>query len=149
MIRDKLNIFSDDVALTATAISDVIDLGDDFPNHFIGGPDGPYLVLQTGTAFTDAGSDATLVASLVSDSTANLATSPTTHITTGTLAFSAVSAANRVLLVAPLPVGTYERYLGMSYTVASGPFTAGTIRAFLVRDPQQWLILNTANSKVS
>ena len=37
----------------------------------------------------------------------------------------------------------------MSYTVASGPFTAGTIRAFLVRDPQQWLILNTANSKVS
>ena len=107
------------------------------------------LVLQTGTAFTDSGSDATLVASLVSDSTANLATSPTTHITTGTLAFSAVSAANKVLLVAPLPMGTYERYLGMSYTVASGPFTAGTIRAFLVRDPQQWLILNTANSKVS
>lgn len=137
-IQDKLNVFSDNVALTATAISDVIDLGPSATTRNIGGSDSMYLVLQVGTAFTDAGSDATLVAALVSDSTANLATSPTTHISTGTLAFSAVSTGNTVLLVAKLPFGRYERYLGMSYTVASGPFTAGTIKAFLTHDPEYW-----------
>lgn len=146
MILDKLNVFSDNTALTASAISDVIDLGDDVTLRNIGGQDAIFLVLQTGTAFTDTGNDATLVAELVSDSTANLATSPTVHLTTGTLAFAAVATpGNKTLLVAALPFGDYERFLGMRYTVANGPFTAGTIRAFLTKDPQFYRALGSVN----
>lgn len=145
MILDKLNVLSDNVALTASAISDVIDLGDDVTLHQVGGQDAVFLVIQTGTAFTDTGNDATLTAELVSDSTANLATSPTIHVTTGVLPFASVNGANRVLAVIGLPFGDYERFLGMRYTVANGPFTAGTIRAFLTRDPQFYRALGSVN----
>ena len=55
------------------------------------------------------------------------------------------SVGNKVLLVAPLPFGQYERYLGLTATVASGPFTAGSVRAFLTRDPQFWTALGSNN----
>lgn len=147
MILDKLNTFSDNAALTVTAISDTIDLGADATTRNIGGPDAIYFVVQT-NGLLDAGSDATLKVALVSDSTANLATTPTTHIDSGTLSFAAVSGSNRQLLMAPLPLGDYERYLGVQYTVASGPFTAGTVRAFLTRDPQFWRAMAANNPAV-
>lgn len=144
-ILDNLNVFTDNVALTATGISDTIDLGDDSVTRNIGGPDAIYLVIKTGTLPTDAGSDATFRARLVSDSTANLATSPTTHVDTGVLAFAAFAAANRTLLVAPLPLGDYERFLGVQYDIAGGPLTGGTFSAFLTRAPQFWRAF-TANN---
>jgi hypothetical protein len=37
-----------------------------------------------------------------------------------------------------LPAGNYERYLGVRYTVAAGPLTAGAFDAFLTTDVQAW-----------
>ena len=146
MITDKLNYFYDNVALAAIPTSDVIDLGDDVTLHNIGGKDPVFLVIQTGpTPATDSGSDATLQFKLVSDSVAALNSSPTTHIDTGAMAFATVAVANKVLLVAPLPFGDYERYVGLTATVGSGPFTAGSVRAFLTRDPQWWRALGSNN----
>lgn len=145
-ILDKLNVFLDNTALGASGISDTVDLGANAVTRNIGGPDAIYLVVQTGPiAATDVGSDATLRVQLASDSTDNLATSPTIHIDTGVLAFAAVAVANKQLIVAPLPLGEYERYMGIILTVASGPYTAGSLRAFLTRDPQYWKAF-TANN---
>jgi len=43
-----------------------------------------------------------------------------------------------VLAAVRLPSGSYERYLGVRYTVASGPLTAGKFDAFLTKDVQKW-----------
>ena len=120
----------------ALAIGDTIDLV-----RVAGG-----TRLQRLTTFNgDFDTGTTLQFKLVSDSVAALNSSPTTHIDTGALSFATVAVANKVLLVAPLPFGQYERYLGLTATVASGPFTAGSVRAFLTRDPQFWTALGSNN----
>lgn len=149
MILDRQLQFADSQAVTATAIStDVVDLGDDVTTRNIGGLDPLYLVVQTDTLATDVGSDATLTVTLESDSTANLATSPTVHASTGALAFATFSPAGTTLWVLPLPFGQYERFLGVRWTVASGPLTGGTFSAFLTRDPQFWSIFQANNPSV-
>ena len=60
------------------------------------------------------------------------------HFTTGALAFAAFSPAGSVLAAVKLPKGDYERYLGVRYTVASGPLTAGNFDAFLTTDVDAW-----------
>lgn len=143
MYLDSRLEFSDGQAVTATAIStNVVDLISNAsgknPVRDIGTGEDVYLVVITRTAATDSGSDATLAVSLESDSTENLATSPTVHFTTGTLAFGAFSAAGTVLAAVKLPSGNYERYLGVRYTVAAGPLTAGNFDAFLTTDVDAW-----------
>lgn len=146
MIMDRQLQFSDSQAVTATAIStDVVDLGDDVTTRNIGGTNPLYLVLQTDVLATDSGSDATLAVTLESDSTANLATSATVHASTGTMAFGTFSPAGTTFAVLPLPFGQYERFLGVRYTVGSGPLTAGAFSAFLTRDPQFWQIFQANN----
>lgn len=78
-----------------------------------------------------AGADAakTLDYILASDSTANLATSPTTHYT-GVQRTGAQLTAGAVLARVKIPSGDYERYLGIKYT-CSAAFTAFNILAFL------------------
>ena len=139
MYLDAKNEFSDAQAVTSTAISsNVIDLGATNTLKDIGTGQDVYLVVSTQTAATDSGSDATLTVTLESDSTANLATSATVHYSTGALAFAAFSPAGSVLAAVKLPAGNYERYVGVRYTVASGPLTAGKFDAFLTTDVQAW-----------
>lgn len=143
MYVDKQAEFSDAQAVTATAIStNVMDLISNSSGknvlRDIGTGQDVYLVVQTLAAATDSGSDATLTVTLESDSTVDLATSPTVHFSTGALAFAAFSPAGTVLAAVKLPQGNYERYLGVRYTVASGPLTAGTFDAFLTTDVQAW-----------
>lgn len=140
MILDAQNEFSDSQAVTSTAIStNVIDLGATNNLKDIGAGEPVYLVVQTVVAATDTGSDATLTVTLESDSTADLATSATVHFSTGALAFAAFSPAGTTLAAVRLPSGSYERYLGVRYTVASGPLTAGQFDAFLVNDYGKFL----------
>lgn len=135
MLIDAFNEFSDSQAVTSTAIStNVIDLGATNTLKDIGAGEPVWLVVRTITAATDSGSDATLTVTLESDSTANLATSATVHVSTAALAFATFSPAGTTLLAIRLPNGLYERYLGVRYTVASGPLTAGTFDAFLTKD---------------
>ena len=134
MYLDAFAEFSDAQAVTSTAISNVMDLGDDNTTRDIGSGEPVYLVIVTQTTCTDTSSDATVTFDLLSDSTADLATSATNHYTTGALAFAAYATAGTVVAAVRLPPGSYERYLGVKYTVASGPLTAGKFDAFLTKD---------------
>lgn len=136
MILDQLLYFSDNQAVTADAISNVIDRGSNAPvlaNFSPGFAGDLFLVVQTGTAFAGATS---LEVKLASDSTADLATSPTTHASTGAIPVANLGA-NKVVAVLPVPPGDYERYVGLIYDV-TGTGTAGTIRAFLTQTPGYW-----------
>lgn len=93
-----------------------------------------YLVVQTAVACTDTGSDATLTITLESDDNAGLA-SATTHYSSGALAFASFATAGTRLVTICLPHGQYQRYVGLRYTVASGPLTAGAFDAFITTDP--------------
>lgn len=140
MYVDSQAMFSDAQAVTSTAIStNVLDLnaasGSNVPLlQDIGTGQDVYLVVTTQTTATDTGSDATLTVTLESDSTADLATSATVHLSTGALAFATYATAGTVVFQGRLPAGNYERYLGVRYTVASGPLTAGKFNAFLTLD---------------
>lgn len=140
MYVDSQTLFSDAQAVTSTAIStNVLDLNAASNSNVpllqdIGNGEDIYLVVTTQTTATDSGSDATLTVTLESDSTANLATSATVHISTGALAFAAFATAGTTIFAGRLPNGNYERYLGVRYTVASGPLTAGAFNAFLTKD---------------
>lgn len=137
MIIDAFNELSDAQAVTSTAISTkVYDLGPvtDNTTRDIGVGTNLYMFVRTNTACTDTSSDATLTVTIESDSDTNLSTSVTTHASTGALAFATFSPAGTVLYNGPLPSGSYERYLGVRYTVASGPLTAGAFDAFITHD---------------
>ena len=155
MFVDTQAEFSDAQAVTSTAISsNVMDLqaalgaGTNIAGGNtvldIGQGEDVYLVVTTQTAITDTGSDATLVVTLESALDAALSSSPVVHLATATLAFATYSAAGSQILVAKLPIADYKRYLGVRYTVASGPFTAGAIDAFLTKDIQRAKIYKSA-----
>ena len=136
MFIDTQNEFSDAQAVTSTAIStNVIDILTADTTLDIGQGEQLYLVVQTAVTATDTSSDATLTISLESDSAAALNSSPTVHFSTGALAFAAFATAGTRLVTIALPHGSYKRYLGVRYTVASGPLTAGAFDAFLTVNP--------------
>lgn len=144
MYVDKQAEFSDSQAVTATAIStNVMDLyagtGTSAVNNVlrdIGTGQDVYLVVQVDTTATAAGA-ATVTVTLESDSVVGLSTSPTVHFTSVAFALAAMTAGAN-LVVIKLPAGSYERYLGVRYTVATGPLTAGAFSAFLTTDAQAW-----------
>ena len=159
MYVDKQMEFSDAQAVTSTAISsnvyDILskttggatissvtpgntrlDLGGQFQDL--------YLVIQTAVAITDAGSDATLVATFETADDVGLSTNNTVLLSSGTLAFATYATAGSQILVAKLPSALYRRYIGVRYTVASGPFTAGAIDAFITTTPQSNRIYKSA-----
>lgn len=139
MYLDAKNEFSDAQAVTSTAISsNVIDLGSVNTTKDIGLGEPLWLIVSTQTAATDSGSDATLTVTLESAADAGLTSGPVVHYTTGALAFATFSPAGTTLVAIRLPSADYKRYVGIRYTVASGPLTAGKFDAFLTHDIQKW-----------
>ena len=137
MILDERTEFADALAVTSTAITDVIDLGaTPTLRNLGGGKDNLWLVIGVDTAATAAGA-ATVAFSLESDSTSDLATSATVHWQ-GPAIGKATLVAGYVAAVVPIPSGQYERYLGVRATVATGPLTAGKFNAFLTNDASKW-----------
>jgi hypothetical protein len=143
MILDAFNQFSDAQAVTATAIStnviDLAPLGNGVGTNTvrdIGAGEDIYLVVLTKETATAAGA-ATLNVTLESDDNAGL-TSPTVHFSTGPLALAAFGPAGAQVAAVKLPNGNYERYLGVRYTVGTGPLTAGKFDAFLTKDVQSY-----------
>lgn len=145
MILDSQLEFSDAQAVTATAIStNVYDLftegvggGTTFsPNTRldVGAGEPIWLIVSTAVTATDTSSDATLTVSLVTADNAALSTNAETVYTTSALAFATFATAGTRLVAVRLPAYNYRRYLGVNYTVASGPLTAGAFDAFLVLD---------------
>lgn len=143
MFVDTQTELSDAQAVTSTAISaNVLDLfsvlgggsSSITPNTRIdigSGTGDLYLVVQTAVAVTDTGSDATLTLTLESADDAGLTTNAQVHYSTGALAFATYATAGTQFVAIRIPAGLYRRYLGLRYTVASGPFTAGAFDAFL------------------
>lgn len=149
MILDEKLEFADAVSVAASAgtalIGDVIDLGStsNYPSN--GEP--LYLVIQTDTEIITAGAAGTIQFFLASDAQAAIATdgSATVHLSSASLvtddaaANSAALNAGGTILMAALPMGTYERYLGVLCTTGTTTTTAGKINAFLTKDVARWM----------
>lgn len=138
MFLDKTTEFSDSQAVTATAVStNSIDTNPSGTNatQDIGAGEDTTLVLQVDTAAT-AGGAATVTVTLESDTAPDLSSgSSTVHVTLGPFSLAQM-AAKTTLAKVRLPSGAYKRYLGVRYTVATGPLTAGAFSAFIVKDAQ-------------
>lgn len=136
MILDKSNEFSDSQAITASALStNVIDLNPSGKNPVqdIGAGEPIWLVVQVDKAATAAG--AATVAITLESSAAPGMSSPTVHYNSGPKALANITAGAELVRVR-LPGGDYKRYLGIRYTVDTGPLTAGSFSAFIVKDAQ-------------
>jgi len=139
MIMDKQGEFSDTQLVTATAIStNVIDLTlgqSGLTTIDIGSGEPIWLTIVVSGVVTASGS-ATVTFSLESDSTADLATSATVHWTSAAIGKATLVAGYEVVKMR-LPIGSYERYLGVRYTVATGPLTSvSSFSAYLSKDVQ-------------
>lgn len=128
MLLDNELMFSKAQAVTSTAAStNVIDLG---PTHDAGVTPGELeLFVKVDEAATAAGA-ATVTLSLETDDNVGFS-SATTILTTAAIGKATLVLGYYALRVA-LPRGC-ERYLRLSYTVATGPLTAGKFTAGLVR----------------
>lgn len=142
MILDERNEFADATALSTSAtgralVGDVIDLG--ATSSDIGNGEQMYLVIQVDTAVTSGGS-ATVSFELASDASASIATdgSATVHAVTAAIP-KATLVAGYVAAAVALPIGTYERYLGILQNVGTAALTAGKVNAFLTRDVSKWV----------
>lgn len=155
MFVDTQTELSDAQAVTATAIStNVIDLqaalggGTNIANGNtlldIGQGEDVYLVVNTAVTATDTGSDATLTVSLETATDAGLTTGAVVHFSTAALAFASFATAGTQLVAIKLPAADYKRYLGVRYTVAAGPLTAGAFDAFLTKSIQRAKIYKSA-----
>jgi hypothetical protein len=135
MYLDFQNVFDNDVAITVTRNStNVIDLIKTAQD--IGTGEDLYVVVAVGTAFT-AGGSATLQIALVTDDNASLS-SPT--VLQDQVAVIAVASlvAGFFLPFRIHPSSVMEQYLGLVYTVATGPMTAGKVTAAIVKDIERW-----------
>jgi hypothetical protein len=145
MIIDSYNEFADAVSVAAAAgtalIGDVIPLGS--INSDIGVPGNIYLVIEVDTEIITAGAAGTIQFFLASDAQAAIATdgSATIHLSSSSLVTDDAAAnssdlnAGGKIICAKLPMGTYEKYLGILCTVGTTTVTAGKINAFLTDNP--------------
>jgi hypothetical protein len=150
MILDERLEFADATALNTGAagtylVGDVIDtypLGtigvSPLNSDLSGGADSLWLVVGVDTAATSGGS-ATLQIQLASDAQAAIATdgSATVHFASAVIPVASLVAGFYVARVM-LPIGTYERYIGILQVTGTAAFTAGKINAFLTNDVAAW-----------
>lgn len=136
MLVDHELLFSDTQAVTATAVStNVVDLGPLSVGNTIrdiGAGEELQLFVQVIATATAAGA-ATLTVELISDDNAAMS-SPTV-----VFAAAAIPVATLVAGYAPrfgVPPANYERYLALRYTIATGPLTAGTFTAGIIKGGQ-------------
>jgi hypothetical protein len=135
MITDALLQLSSAQVVTASAVStNTIDLG---TNLDLGQGSDLYAVFGVDEAATAAGA-ATVTFQIISSATANLA-SPTVLSSTDAIAMTdltlgrkpIVLCLNSAVLLAQ-PIG--QRYLGVQYTIGTGPLTAGKFSAVITLD---------------
>ena len=136
MYVDKRAEFCDSTAIAATAGSNLVgsqvDLSKTGLNIGVG--DNPYLVIQVDADVESAGA-ATIQFKLMSDATAVV--DPDTgseHFATAAIPKATLVAGYRAAAI-KLPMGTYERFLGIVAVTGTAETTAGSISAFLTNNP--------------
>jgi hypothetical protein len=142
MILDKLFEFCSATALNTGGaatylLGNVVDLGAAPTLQDVGLGERLWIFINVNTTATSGGS-ATGDFRLASDSTADLATSPTVHFSSGAVAVATLVAGYTIAAFI-LPLGNYERYLGITQTTAVAAFTAGKINAFATKDVSKWV----------
>lgn len=146
MLIDKNAQLCDNATVTATVanaiIGDVYDTGSVPTLKDIGlGAKQMFLVISVDTAVTSNGS-ATVQFTLLSDSTADLTTSATTHITSIDIPKASLTAGAQFIY--PLPPGSYERYMGLFANTKVQTLNAGKVSAYLTLDPPKFTALPDA-----
>lgn len=136
MLTDALLQLSSAQAVTASAVStNTIDLG---TSRDLGGGRQLYAVFDVDVAATAVGA-ATVNFEVISSAAANLG-SPTILAQTGPIAKTELTI-NRRPIVVPIPESILlaqpigQRYLGVNYTVATGPLTAGSFTCTITDTP--------------
>lgn len=146
MILDERLEFLDATALNTGAagtylIGDVVDTGPlgaqgvtVLNSDLSGGADSLWLVVGVDTAATSGGA-ATLQIVLASDAQAAITVdgTETRHFISAAIPVASLVAGFYVARVM-LPIGTYERYLGILQITGTAAFTAGKLNAFLTND---------------
>lgn len=129
-IIDKLLTVSDQQAVTATAVStDSIDL---LTSRDVGMGEQLFMLFTVQEAAAAAGA-ATVAFSVVIDDASALS-SARTIATSEAIGMADLVVGAQVAVPIPPTLGDDgERYLGASYTVATGPLTAGKFHATVVR----------------
>jgi hypothetical protein len=131
MIMDRQATVSINQAVTATAVStDAYDLG---VARDIGAGDDLEVVIICTQDVTAAGA-ATVTFSLITDTAANLGTAVDV-VASAVIGKAALTAGTEVLRIC-VPVANLSRYMGVRYTVATGPLTAGLFTATFNLDRQ-------------
>jgi hypothetical protein len=132
MVLDGELQFSDAQAVTAAAGStNTIDFG---AARDMGVGEQLYVVVVVDEAFTDAGSDSTVVVAIEGDSTSTI----TPDYTRDLFTFAALSAVGTVKIAAMGPDDLQYRYARLKYTPANGNLSTGKFTAFLTKDIQKW-----------
>jgi hypothetical protein len=144
---------SDSQAVTATAVSsNTIDLlalnagagaqaGAQNTDRLDAAP--LYVVVQTAVAATDVSSDATLTLTLETSANSDLS-SPTVIAASRAIPFAEFSPAGSMVWIMPLPPSTrWQRYIGLRYSIANGPLTAGAFDAVLTTTIQKNKVYKT------
>lgn len=134
MIQDKQNMLSEAQVITATAVStNTLDLG--VARDVAAGED-VNIACTIDEAFAAAGAG-TLTIQVISSAAANLG-SPTILGQTDAIAKTELTLGRRPIeivvpraLLLAQPVG--QRYLGLNFVVATGPFSTGKLTAGIVR----------------
>lgn len=132
MIVDALLQLSAAQAVTSTAVStNTIDL---LQNRDVGAGNDLYAIFTVDTAATAAGA-ATVNFQVISSASASL-TSPTVLAQTDAIPKTDLTAGRKPIAVCispqvlnSLPIG--QRYLGVQYTVGTGPLTAGAFTCYI------------------
>lgn len=95
-----------------------------------------WLIVQvTDNAFTAAGA-ATLTITLESDTAVGLGATPVVHFSTAAIG-KATLVIGYTAVRTPLPSDDYKRFIGLRYTVATGPMTAGNLVAYFALEAQR------------
>lgn len=132
MLLDALLQLSNAQAVTATAVStNTIDLSQ---SRDVGPGENLHAVISVDTTAAAAGA-ATVNFQIISSANANLS-SPTVLAQTDAIPIANLTAGRKPIVIdlSPTvllaqPIG--QRYLGIQYTVATGPLTAGAFTAYL------------------
>lgn len=132
MILSAQDRFENDTALTVTRVStNSYDLG--VARDLANNEGNLWLIGIVGTAFT-AGGSAVLSCDLIGSAAANLGT-PTILQPLATVVPVASLVAGYTIFKVQLQIGVMtQRYFGLNWTVATGPMTAGTLKAYLANN---------------